>query len=170
MIDLEAKLATLSFSLIGHEIAFENQIMYFQSKSVLDVFWLMITHSDPKMKVVGVLLVLFSVIFPVLKMAASVAFHYFEQARGSRVVRFFAFEIGKWSMADVLVVAILMAYIGFNGIVETQFDKMKTLVPKDMTFITTNGTTLQLGFYIFFTYAVLGLVLGAYVSSAQSDR
>jgi uncharacterized paraquat-inducible protein A len=30
------------------------------------------------------------------------------------------FKTGKWSMADVIVVAIFMAYIGFSGIVGEQ--------------------------------------------------
>lgn len=170
MIDLEAKIADMSFSLIGHRIGFENQILYFQSKSVLDVFWLMITHADIKMKFVGVLLVLFSVVFPVLKLASSMVFYYFEKTRSSRIIRFFAFKTGKWSMADVMVIAILMTYIGFNGIVETQFDKMKVLVPKDMTFITTNGTSMQMGYYIFLAYAILALVLASLLDTAKNER
>jgi hypothetical protein len=168
MIDLEAKITEMSFMLIGHKVIFENQILYFQSKSVLNVFWLMMTHPDVKMKAVGVLLVLFSVVFPILKMGASIVYFFFEKTRNSRVVQFFAFKIGKWSMADVMVIAILMSYIGFNGIVDTQFDKMKALVPKDISFFTTNGTTLQMGYYIFITYVMLAMVLSSYVHATKA--
>ena len=41
-----------------------------------------------------------------------------------RVVNFFAFHSGKWSMADVTVVAIFMAYIGFNGILDDQMESL----------------------------------------------
>ncbi len=163
MLDLEAKVQELSFVLLGHKVTFENQILYFQSKSVLDVFWLMISHADIKMKGVGVLLVTFSVVVPILKMGASILYFFREKSRSNRVVQFLAFKIGKWSMADVMVIAIMMAYIGFNGIVDAQFRKMNAVVPKDVTFFTTNGTTLQTGYYVFITYVLLAMVLSAYV-------
>ena len=40
MIDMEAKISQMSFVLMGHPIHFENQVLYFQSKSILDVFWI----------------------------------------------------------------------------------------------------------------------------------
>lgn len=163
MLDLEAKIRELSFILLGHKVTFENQILYFQSKSVLDVFRLMIAHPDFKMKIVGVLLVTFSIVVPTLKMGAAILYYFRKKARANRLVRFLAFEIGKWSMADVMVVAIMMAYIGFNGIVEAQFKKMQAVVPKGVTFFATNGTTLQMGYYIFIAYVLLAMVLSTYV-------
>jgi hypothetical protein len=56
-IDMEATISQMNFELIGHSIHFENQVLYFQSKSILDVFWIMITHKDIQMKLVGILLV-----------------------------------------------------------------------------------------------------------------
>jgi hypothetical protein len=67
MIDLEAKISQMNFVLMGHPIHFENQVLYFQSKSILDVFWIMITYKDIQMKFVGVLLITFSIFFPLLK-------------------------------------------------------------------------------------------------------
>jgi hypothetical protein len=72
MIDLEAKITKMSFVLIGHPVHFENQVLYFQSKSILDVFWIMITHKDIQMKFVGVLMITFSVLSPLLKLISSV--------------------------------------------------------------------------------------------------
>ena len=60
MIDMEAKISQMSFVLLDHTVHFENQILYFQSKSILDVFWIMITHNTLQMKLVGVLMVTFS--------------------------------------------------------------------------------------------------------------
>jgi hypothetical protein len=37
----------------------------------------------------------------------------------SRIVQFFALKSGKWSMADVLVVALFMTCIGFDGVIST---------------------------------------------------
>ena len=53
MIDMEATISQISFELLGHAINFENQVLYFQSKSILDVFWIMITHKTLQMKFVG---------------------------------------------------------------------------------------------------------------------
>jgi hypothetical protein len=160
MIDLEAKISEMSFFLLGHKILFENQIMYFQSKSVLDVFMIMITHKDLLMKFVGILMVMFSVVIPTIKLLASLAYYFdIVGAQKNRVVKFLAFKTGKWSMADVMVVAIFMAYIGFSGIVSNQFTKMKALVPSDIVFMTTNGTNLQPGFFAFLAYAVFALIV-----------
>lgn len=170
MIDLEAKISEMSFILVGHKVVFENQILYFQSKSILNVFMLMITHDDLKMKFVGLLLVLFSIVFPTLKMLSSVIYVSSARARSWRLINWFTFKIAKWSMADVVVIAIMMAYIGFNGIVENQFGKMKSLVPADVTFIATNGTSLQIGYYVFIVYVILALLLGELISRDTEIR
>ena len=61
-------------------------------------------------------------------------------------------------MADVLIVAIMMAYIGFNGMVKTQFDIIRAALPK-FELISTNDTGLQIGFYIFLCYVILSMIL-----------
>ncbi len=159
MIDMEAKISTMSFVLLDHDVLFNNQILYFQSKSILDVFWIMINHPDLPMKFVGILVVTFSIVFPITKLFSSCASYFdFHGARSNRIVRFFVEKSGKWSMSDVLVVAIFMAYIGFNGIITSQFKRMSELAG-DMELLTTNGTTLQPGFYLFFSYVILGIFL-----------
>jgi hypothetical protein len=164
MIDLEAKISKLSFVLMGHPVNFENQVLYFQSKSILDVFWIMIRHADIQMKFVGVLLVTFSVLFPILKIISSLLYYYnYFKARQNPVVSFFVLKSGKWSMADVMVVAMFMAYIGFNGIITNQFGQLNQAGP-DMVILTTNGTTLQPGYYLFLTYTVLALFLSGFLT------
>lgn len=71
MLDMEAKIASLSFKVAGYPIQFTDQVFYFQSKGILDVFWLLITDSDRKTQAVGVFVVVFSVILPLVKMFAS---------------------------------------------------------------------------------------------------
>ena len=125
MIDMEAKISRMGFVLLGHPIEFENQVLFFQSKSILDVFWILIPHNDLPMKFVGLLLMTFSILFPLLKLASLPAYYYdYRGARKNRAISFFAVKSGKWSMADVLVVAIFMAYIGFNGVITSQFKQL----------------------------------------------
>ncbi len=159
MIDMEVKISELRLMLMGHPVSFVNQVLYFQTKSVLDVFWIMITNEALQMKVVGLLMITFSIIFPLSKMLSSLFYYYnFRTARTSRWVHFFVFKSGKWSMADVLVVVIFMAYIGFNGIITSQFGHLNT-ADQEVVILTTNGTSLQPGFYIFLTYAMLAMFL-----------
>jgi hypothetical protein len=164
MIDMEAKISQMTFVLMGHPIYFENQVLYFQSKSILDVFWIMITHKDIQMKLVGVLLITFSIVFPLLKIASSLGYYYnYHHARANPVIRFFVLKSGKWSMADVMVVAIFMAYIGFNGIISSQFGQLRSAA-QEVEILTTNGTSLQPGYYLFLTYTLLALFLSGFLS------
>lgn len=164
MIDMEAKISQMSFVLMGHPIHFENQVLYFQSKSILDVFWIMITHKDFQMKFVGVLLVTFSIIFPLLKILSSLGYYYnYHNARDKPVIKFFVLKSGKWSMADVMVVAIFMAYIGVNGIITNQFSQLSS-TGQELAILTTNGTSLQPGYYLFLTYTLLALFLSGFLN------
>ena len=164
MIDMEAKISQMSFVLLGHAIQFDNQILYFQSKSILDVFWIMITHQDILMKLVAVLLITFSIVFPLLKLASSLGYYYnYHQARNNPLIKFFVFKSGKWSMADVMVIAIFMAYIGFNGIITSQLGKLSS-TSQEVVLLTTNGTSLLPGFYLFLSFALLALFLSGFLT------
>lgn len=164
MIDMEAKITQMSFMLVGHPIHFENQVLYFQSKSILDVFWIMITHKDLQMKFVGVLMVTFSIVFPLLKIVASLGYYYnYREARENPVIMFLILKSGKWSMADVMVIAIFMAYIGFNGIITSQFGQLSS-ISQELVILTTNGTSLQPGYYLFLTYTLLALFLSGFLN------
>jgi hypothetical protein len=164
MIDLEAKISEMSFVLTGHPIHFENQVLYFQSKSILDVFWIMITHKDIQMKLVGVLMITFSIFIPLFKIVSSVGYYYnYHRARENPVVKFFVLKSGKWSMADVMVIAIFMAYIGFNGIITSQFGQLSS-ASQELVILTTNGTSLQPGYYLFLAYTLLALFLSDFLT------
>ena len=158
-IDMEATISQMNFMLISHPVHFENQVLYFQSKSILDVFWIMITHADIKMKLVGILLITFSIVFPLLKIISSLGYYFnFRKLRENALIRFFVLKSGKWSMADVMVVAIFMAYIGFNGIITSQLGHLSSK-DQELVILTTNATALQPGFYLFLTYTLLALIL-----------
>ena len=67
-------------------------------------------------------------------------------------------------MADVLVVAIFMAYIGFNGIINSQLNNIKE-AGAGVDVLTTNGTHLQPGYYVFLSYAVLAMFLSNFLKN-----
>jgi hypothetical protein len=170
MIDMEAKISRMGFVLLGHPIQFENQVLYFQSKSILDVFWILITDRDLQMKFVGMLLITFSILFPLLKLASLPAYYYdYRGARRRPVIEFFAVKSGKWSMADVMVIAIFMAYIGFNGIITSQF-KQLSAASRELELMTTNGTSLQPGYYLFLTYILLAMIFSGVLAGETRER
>ena len=61
-------------------------------------------------------------------------------------------------MADVMVVAIFMAYVGFNGIVGGELHRLSESTDSIEIF-TTNGTKLLGGFYLFLCFCLSSLVL-----------
>ncbi len=161
MIEVEARIDELSLSLLGEPVVFTDQVLYFQSKSILDLVQVLTATGSADMILVAALVVLFSLIFPAAKILASLL--YYTDLKGLRdqgVVRFFALRSGKWSMADVLVVAILMAYIGFDGLISSQLAELSGL-GQQVDLLSTNGTSLQLGFFLFLAFVLASLFLSA---------
>jgi hypothetical protein len=66
-------------------------------------------------------------------------------------------------MADVMVIAIFMAYIGFNGIITSQFGQLSS-ASQELVILTTNGTSLQPGYYLFLAYTLLALFLSDFLT------
>ena len=118
MLEVEVRITRLNATVLGTPVEFREQSLYFRSKNVLEVFQTLIEMGRPEMSIVAVLVLLFSVVFPVLKMLALSA-SLFRPAilRTSRIVNFFALDSSKWSMADVMAVAIFMSFVAFNGLI-----------------------------------------------------
>jgi hypothetical protein len=159
MIDLDARISSLSFQLQGEPVEFTDQVLFFQSKSIIDVVRLLIETRKPEMVIVGLMVLAFSVIFPIAKLLASAIYSYrVGGLQENGLVRFFALKSGKWSMADVLVVALFMAYIGFDGVISSQLSQLRGAAA-GMNVLTTNNTSLQAGFYLFLAFCIAGLLL-----------
>ena len=170
MIDIDARISRLSFQLAGEPIEFTDQVLFFQSKSILDVVRLLLETKEVGMVTVGLMVLAFSVIFPVAKLAASALHAY--RVRGlqeNRIVQFFALKSAKWSMADVLVVALFMAYIGFDGVISSQLSELRGATG-GLDVFTTNGTTLQAGFFLFLGFCIAGLLLGTALSRVRPNK
>ncbi len=165
MIEVEARISSLKFVLLGEPVEFTDQVLYFQSKSVLDVVHIMMQTHKADMIVVGILIMTFSVIFPLTKLAASLIYLGMERARSWRIVKFFVFKSSKWSMADVFVVAMFMAYIGFSGIMQSQLSTFAAQAKENVEVLTTNGTNLQIGFFMFLAFCMAGLLTSTLIES-----
>ncbi len=159
MIEIDARIEEMSFMLLGEKIVFNDQVIFFQSKSIVDVVRILIETKKYDSAFVGILILIFSIIFPLGKLFATQLYLLGRvEWRNNRLIQFFAFKSGKWSMADVNVVAIFMAYIGFKGILDSQLKglNMKT---ESLASISTNETSLQPGFILFLAFVLFGLVL-----------
>lgn len=158
MIEVEAKITEMKMTFLGSPISFSDQVLYFQSKSVLEVFRALIDANRPDMYAVGILVLMFSIVFPFCKLvASSFALYRPSLLESSRIVKFFALESSKWSMADVMALAIFMAFVAFNG-----------LIPNTMAGLTGGGAQLAIptdssrilpGYYIFIGFCLASLFL-----------
>jgi hypothetical protein len=170
MIGIEAKVESLRMQLLGEPLVFEHQVLYFQSKSVTDVVRVLIETGEVDMLLVGVLIALFSVVFPSIKVAASyLYYHDYRGLRDQAQVRFFALKSGKWSMADVMVVAMLMAFIGFRGLVSNQLGSLSGL-HDTVEVLTTNGTRLDVGFYLFLSFTIASLLVSTVLDERLKEQ
>jgi hypothetical protein len=159
MIEIDARIKEMSFLLIGERISFSDQVIFFQSKSIVDVVRVLLETGQFDSAFVGVLILIFSIIFPIGKLLATKLYLLgSEKWRNSKVIQFFAFKSGKWSMADVNVVAIFMAYIGFKGILDSQLSNLN-MKTDSLASISTNETSLQPGFILFVAFVLFGLIL-----------
>lgn len=159
MIEIDARIKEMSFLLIGERISFHDQVIFFQSKSIVDVVRILLETGKYDSAIVGLLILIFSIVFPIGKLLATKCYLLGnEKWRNNKVIQFFAFKSGKWSMADVKVVAIFMAYIGFKGILDTQLASLN-LKTDSLASISTNETTLQPGFILFIAFVLFGLIL-----------
>ncbi|WP_025141472.1 paraquat-inducible protein A [Pedobacter jeongneungensis] len=159
MIEVDARIRSLDFVLLGEHVMFKDQVLFFQSKSIMDVVRVLISQPGIDSILVGVLILVFSILFPVVKLS-STGIHLLGNKRLAEngIIKYFAFQSGKWSMADVIVIAILMAYIGLNGLLEGQLQALN-IKNDSLTILTTNNTALQPGYIIFISFVLYGLIL-----------
>jgi hypothetical protein len=170
MISIEAEITELRLQILGEPVVFRDQIVYFQMKSVLDVVETLARTGDADMILVAGLVALFSVLFPLAKVIAGFLYwHDWHGLRASPTVRFFALKSGKWSMADVLVVAMFMAFVGFRGLVASQLGNLAGGGPT-VDVLTTNGTALEMGFYLFLAFVLASLVLSTLLDARLGER
>ncbi|MEJ2882326.1 paraquat-inducible protein A [Pedobacter sp. GR22-6] len=159
MIEVDARINAFDFVVLGEHVVFENQVLFFQSKSILDVVRVLLAQPATDSILVGVLILVFSILFPIMKLSAT-GIHLLSKKSiaENKVIKYFAFQSGKWSMADVIVIAILMVYIGLNGLLDSQL-KSLNIKSEELTVMTTNNTALQAGFIIFISFVLYGLIL-----------
>ena len=119
-------------------------VFKFESKtvvSVLDTFW---QHQK---YFVFTLILLFSVMVPLVKLTLSLVIAIKQRTDAIKSIMFLN-DIGKWSMTDVFVVAILLAFFSIN------IDK-------------STDAWLGHGLYFFAIYSILSIIIGQLIYNKQ---
>jgi len=94
--------------------------------------------------VVGFLVMLFSIVIPVTKILLMLVGSYFYDSKNSRKAFLVSSAISKWSMADVFVIAIIVAFMAANA------SSMGGLLDLEARF--------EFGFYFFLGYCIFSIL------------
>jgi hypothetical protein len=159
IIDVDARMQSVDFMMLGQKVSFQNQVLFFQSKSIWGIITTLLAQQKPDAVTVGVLILLFVVILPVVRLVAKGLHIAFNKTLGNnKVINYLAFEAGKWDIADVMIVGVLMTYIGLNGILRSELGNLN--IHNDVfTSSTVNYTSLEAGYFIFTGYVIFEMLL-----------
>jgi len=127
-------------------------------------------YQDDRM-FVAVLICLFSICIPFIK-TMLVSFAYFKRNSDlERKIYEFVSKIGKWSMADVFVVAVFLAVLSTNH-AETANDQQLVMFGFQMDLMISSQTlsAVGLGFYYFVGYCLLSLLATQISLSSLKDK
>ena len=166
MIAIDARIEELNFPFLGETIQFSDQVLFYKSKSIMEVVDLMISQNRLDLLFVGILVLLFSVLFPVSKLLSSLVYVFSDKLKNNKAIKFLVFKTGKWSMADVFVIALFMAYLGFDGLITEQLKQIQNIT-NSSAILTTNNSGLLFGFYAFTGFVFFSLFIAQKVEKLK---
>lgn len=128
-----------------------DMYFYYQSKSVLELIALLFRQQN---WIVGLSILLFSVLFPLAKITSTLWLVLKPNTRRYAYLVFWVEKSGKWSMADVFVVAVFLAFLAFNS--------MQIGINTD--------SRILVGLYFFLAYCLLSLLSSIWVKDLKKDQ
>lgn len=169
VIEVDARIQSMDLTLLGQKIVFQNQVLFYQSKSIWGIITTLVGQPKPDAIVVGILLLLFVLVLPLLRLIAKGIYVLSsKKIARHRVVRYLTFELDKWDMADVMIVGMLMTYIGLNGILKSQLSSLN-IHNESLNVFTSNGTSIQPGYFLFVAYVLFSALL-SYILKRTSPK
>ncbi len=152
-LEIPIKLKTSFFSLdIDKTQVFEGEMyFYYQSKSVLELIGLLFRQHN---WLVGVSILLFSVLIPVGKTGLSIWSALSRRMPKSGLLRWLMLRAGKWSMADVFVVAVFLAFLAFNNM-QAGIETQSRILP---------------GMYFFMAYVLIAVGVSSLMTGTSPDE
>jgi hypothetical protein len=134
--------------LIKFDITFDGRMYYlYQSKSILGLIGILLSEGNIP---VGLAIMIFSILLPIVKLLCSFGQLLSPAIAKSKGVYFITNRMGKWSMADVFVVSVFLAYFSIanmNAGVESQ-------------------SIALFGLYCFGGYVILSLLASMFINAA----
>ncbi|MEO0338206.1 MAG: paraquat-inducible protein A [Bacteroidota bacterium] len=127
-----------------------DMYFYYQSKSVVELISLLFQQKN---WVVGGSILLFSILFPISKILLTLLMVFIPRITDRKWVKYIVEKSGKWSMADVFVVAVFLAFLAFSNM---------------QVGITTDSKVL-VGLYFFLGYCLLSLMSSVWVGKLSID-
>lgn len=119
---------------------FEGDIyFYYQSKSIAQLIQLLFQQGN---LIVGFSILIFSVVFPLIKTLLMLFFVFRPQIANKKWFKNFVLNLSKWSMADVFVVAIFLGFLAF----------------KNLQVGIGTHSNIAIGLYFFFSYCILSIL------------
>lgn len=160
ILEIDARISTIDLEIMNSHVLFNDQVLFYQSKNIIDVSTVLMTQGKTGSILVGLFILLFSVFFPASKLIAA-TIYLFAKKKTNQLLRLLAFKSGKWSMTDVMIAAIFMAYIGFQSIINEQLNHISTRASAtdQVNVLTTNRSNLQIGFVVFLGFVLFNLFL-----------
>lgn len=121
---------------------FDGRLYFlYQNKSVVGVVQLLFASGN---FIVGICILLFSIINPFIKLIFNLILLTQKNPMKNKFLAFYVDHMGKWSMADVMVVSMFLGYLAFN----------------DMNTGIDSETNVLIGLYFFLAFVVLSIVAG----------
>lgn len=120
---------------------------YYQSKSVIDLIHILF---EAKNAVVAIAILLFSIVFPILKLIISFTAMAYPSTHRFKISRLIIHKLGKWSMADVFVAAMFLSFLSFQNM----SDQVQT------------DSKILPGLYYFIAFSVLSITSSYFVELA----
>jgi len=131
---------------------FEGRTYYlYQNKSVFELIKLLFSGGN---LLVGLCVVLFSIVFPLFKLFASLVAFLFPDTKPAQRSLSIINKLGKWSMADVFISAVFLAVFSFANM---------------NVGVDTASNTL-IGLYFFLAFVLLSIVSGEFLKHVITHK
>jgi uncharacterized paraquat-inducible protein A len=118
---------------------------------------------EEERRLVAVAIFAFSILVPITKIILMLMFYFVSEAKRIKI-KSVVDAIGKWSMADVFVVAIILVFLSMDGggsVKEFEVSFIGMILPVKVQ--STMVSELRPGFYFFFTYCILRIISSGFL-------
>jgi len=137
-IPIKANVMSLNIEVKLNQTFEGDMYFYYQSKSVVELIETLLRQNN---YVVGISILVFSILFPLTKLFLLISVLVLPAAGKWKPLQHFINDSGKWSMADVFVVAIFLAFLAFEN--------MQVGIP--------TTSHVMVGLYFFLAYCMISI-------------